>query len=202
MNGFSSNANSMTGTENKNLDIIYNRSLTTTNINSEFYNGVPKQDLLYLSGLNANVQQQIDALSSIANSGGGGAFLLYGESATGFDPTNNYGRHWVHGSGVVDYVGITVPTCTLVGISIQASTWPTSTATVVIEQNVSGQYSNVVITLSPSQNSNIVTGLSCAFAIGDTCTFRTFGGTGGGLIRMTAIFNTVGIVGQIGITPS
>ena len=93
MNGFSSNANSMTGTENKNLDIIYNRSLTTTNINSEFYNGVPKQDLLYLSGLNANVQQQIDALSSIANSGGGGAFLLYGESATGFDPTNNYGRH-------------------------------------------------------------------------------------------------------------
>ena len=134
MNGFSSNANSMTGTENKNLDIIYNRSLTTTNISSEFYNGVPKQDLLYISGLNANVQEQINSLNSNINSGGGGAFWIYGESSVGFDPTNNYGRHWVHGSGVVGYVGITVPTCTLVGISFQASTWPTNTATVVIEK--------------------------------------------------------------------
>ena len=36
MNGFRSNNNSMTGTENKNIDVIYNRSLTTTNINSDF----------------------------------------------------------------------------------------------------------------------------------------------------------------------
>ena len=73
MNGFTSNNNSMTGTENKNIDVIYNRSLTTTNINSGVYNGIPKQDLLYLSGLNANVQQQINALSTNINSGGGGA---------------------------------------------------------------------------------------------------------------------------------
>ena len=132
MNGFSSNANSMTGTENKNIDIIYNRSLTTTNINSEFYNGVPKQDILYLTGLHANVQEQINSLSSNINSGGGGAFLIYGESSVGFDPNNNYGRHWVHGSGIVGYVGVTVPTCTLVAISIVSVGWITSNATVVI----------------------------------------------------------------------
>ena len=76
MNGFTSNNNSMTGTENKNIDVIYNRSLTTTNINSDFYNGIPKQDLLYLSGLNANVQQQINSLSSNIKSDGGGAFII------------------------------------------------------------------------------------------------------------------------------
>ena len=74
MNGFSSNANSMTGTENKNIDVIYNRSLTTTNINSDFYNGVPKQDILYLTGLHANVQDQINSLSSNINSGAVGHF--------------------------------------------------------------------------------------------------------------------------------
>ena len=78
MNGFTSNNNSMTGTENKNIDVIYNRILTTTNINSDYYNGIPKQDLLYLSGLSAIVQQQINSLSSNINSGGGGAFLLFG----------------------------------------------------------------------------------------------------------------------------
>jgi hypothetical protein len=202
MNGFSSNNNSMTGTENKNIDTIYNRSLTTTSITSDFYNGIPKQDILYLSGLNANVQQQINALSSNINSGGGGAFLLYGESAVGFDPNNNYGRHWVHGSGVVGYIGITVPTCTLIGISIQASTWASSMATVVIEKNVGGQYSNAIITLATNQSSNIVTGLNAAFSIGDTCTFRTLSGSGGGLIRMTAIFNTVGVIGPTGLTPN
>jgi hypothetical protein len=132
MNGFTSNNNSMTGTENKNIDTIYNRRLTTTNITSDFYNGIPKQNILYLNNLNANVQQQINSLSTAINSGGGGAFLLYGESAVGFNPNNNYGRHWVHGSGVVGYIGITVPTCTLVGISIQASSWASSAATVVI----------------------------------------------------------------------
>ena len=166
MNGFTFNNNSMTGTENKNIDVIYNRSLTTTNITSDFYNGIPKQDLLYLSGLNANVQQQINSLSNNINSGGGGAFLLFGESATGFDPTNNFGRHWVHGSGVVGYIGLTVPTCTLIGIAIQASNWPTSTATVVIEKNVGGQYGNAVITLATNQSSNIINGLSAAFSIG------------------------------------
>ena len=60
MNGFSSNNNSMTGTENKNIDTIYNRSLTTTSITSDFYNGVPKKDILYLTGLHANVQGQIN----------------------------------------------------------------------------------------------------------------------------------------------
>ena len=51
--------------------------------------------------------------------------------------------------------------------------------TVVIEKNVGGQYGNAVITLSTNQSSNIITGLSAAFSIGDTCTFRTMGGSGG-----------------------
>ena len=144
-----------------------------------------------------NVQQKINSLSNNINSGGGGAFLLFGESATGFDPSNNYGRHWVHGSGVVGYIGLTVPTCTLIGIAIQASNWPTSTATVVIEKNVGGQYGNAVITLSTNQSSNIITGLSAAFSIGDTCTFRTMSGSGGGMIRMTAILILLGLLGLL-----
>ena len=34
----------------------------------------------------------------------------------------------------------------------------------------------------------IVTGLNSAFALGDSCTFRSYWRGGGGLIRMTAIF--------------
>ena len=141
-------------------------------------------------------------MSSNINSGGGGAFILYGESSVGFDPNNNYGRHWVHGSGVVGYVGVTVPTCTLIAISIQTLGWITSNATVVIEKNVGGQHLNAVINLSLYQQSNLVTGLNVAFSLGDTCTFRTYAGSGGGLIRMTAMFNTVGVIGQTGLTPT
>ena len=198
MNGFTSNNNSMTGTENKNIDVIYNRSLTTTNITSDYYNGIPKQDLLYLSGLNANVQQQINSLSTAISSGGGGAFCIYGESTVGIDGGNNYGRHWVHGSGVVGYVGITVSTCTLIAISIVSTGWVTGNSYIVIEKNMGGQYGNAAITLSTNQQSNLVTGLNCAFALGDTCTFRSYWGSGGGLIRMTAIFQTVGVIGATG----
>ena len=62
MNGFEANVYSMTGCENKNLSDIYNQTLTTTNIISDYYNGIPKQDLLYLSGLSDNVQNHIGPL--------------------------------------------------------------------------------------------------------------------------------------------
>ena len=45
MNGCEANVYSMTGCENKNLSDIYNQTLTTTNIISDYYNGIPKQDL-------------------------------------------------------------------------------------------------------------------------------------------------------------
>ena len=40
------------------------------------------------------------------------------------------------------------------------------------------------------------------FPLGDTCTFRTYTGSGGGLIRMAAIFNIVVVIGQTGLTPT
>ena len=131
MIGFSANSNSITGVSNANINVIESQSIT-----SSTYNGIPAQNILYLASLSSNVQQQINNITYSISNGGGGSFLVYGESSVGFDPTNNNGRHWVHGSGVVGYVGITVPTSILIGISVQALSYPTTAATVVIEKNV------------------------------------------------------------------
>ena len=205
MNGFEANVYSMTGCENKNLSDIYNQTLTTTNIISDYYNGIPKQDLLYLSGLSDNVQNQINAMSLqiVGGNGGGGSFILFGESNVGFNPLNNSGYHWVHGSGTIGYIGLTLPACILVGLSINCTIMPSSSVSVVIIKNLNNYASTVAtITLSTIQTTNTIMNLTSAFLLGETCTIKTNAGSGGGLVRLTAIFQTIGVTGDIGPTPN
>ena len=205
MNGFEANVYSMTGCENKNLSDIYNQTLTTTNIISDYYNGIPKQDLLYLSGLSDNVQNQINAMSLqiVGGSSGGGSFILFGESNVGFNPLNNSGYHWVHGSGTIGYIGLTLPACILVGLSINCTIMPSSSVSVVIIKNLNNYASTVAtITLSTIQTTNTIMNLTSSFLLGETCTIKTNAGSGGGLVRLTAIFQTIGVTGAIGPTPN
>ena len=88
MIGFSANSNSITGVSNANINVIESQSIT-----SSTYNGIPAQNILYLASLSSNVQQQINNITYSISNGGGGSFLVYGESSVGFDPTNNNGRH-------------------------------------------------------------------------------------------------------------
>ena len=205
MNGFEANVYSMTGCENKNLSDIYNQTLTTTNIISDYYNGIPKQDLLYLSGLSDNVQNQINAMSLqiVGGNGGGGSFILFGESNVGFNPLNNSGYHWVHGSGTIGYIGLTLPACILVGLSINCTIMPSSSVSVVIIKNLNNYASTTAtITLSTIQTTNTIMNLTSSFLLGETCTIKTNAGSGGGLVRLTAIFQTIGVTGDIGPTPN
>ena len=167
-------------------DISYSGNLN--NISSTTFN--------YLAGATSNIQNQINNLNSSLPVGGG-TFLIYSESA-GFNPSTNYGRHWAYGSGTIGYQGITVPDCNLVAIAITSSQNPSSDAYVVIEKNVGGQFANAAISLSTFQSSNLVSGLNCGFTLGDTCTFRTYSGSGGGTVHITAIFTTNGVVGATG----
>ena len=64
MIGFSANSNSITGFSNANFNYI-----KSDNINSSTYNGIPAQDILYLSGLTGNVQQQFNNINTTLNSG-------------------------------------------------------------------------------------------------------------------------------------
>ena len=205
MNGFEANVYSMTGCENKNLSDIYNQTLTSSNIISDYYNGIPKQDLLYLSGLSDNVQNQINAMSLqiVGGSGGGGSFILFGESNVGFNPLNNSGYHWVHGSGTIGYIGLTLPACILVGLSINCTIMPSSSVSVDIIKNLNNHASTTAtITLSTIQTTNTIMNLTSAFLLGETCTIKTNTGSGGGLVRLTAIFQTIGVTGAIGPTPN
>ena len=195
----------MTGCENKNLSDIYNQTLTTTNIISDYYNGIPKQDLLYLSGLSDNVQNQINAMSLqiVGGNSGGGSFILFGESNVGFNPLNNSGYHWVHGSKTIGCIGLTLPACILVGLSINCTIMPSSSVSVVIIKNLNNYASTTAtITLSTIQTTNTIMNLTSAFLLGETCTIKTNAGSGGGLVRLTAIFQTIGVTGDIGPTPN
>lgn len=180
------------------LNVISADTIFSNDINyTGNLNNISATTFNYLAGTTSNLQNQINNLNSSLPVGGG-TFLIYSESS-GFNPSTNYGRHWTYGSGSIGYQGISVPDCNLVSIAITSSQNPSSDAYVVIEKNVGGQFANAAISLSTSQSSNLVSGLNCGFALGDTCTFRTYSGSGGGTVHITAIFTTNGVIGPQGI---
>ena len=143
------------------------------------------------------------SLQIVAGMGGGGSFILFGESNIGFNPLNNSGYHWVHGSGTIGYIGLTLPACILVGLSINCTIMPSSSVSVDIVKNLNNHpATTATITLSTIQTTNTIMNLTSAFLLGETCTIKTNTGSGGGLVRLTAIFQTIGVTGAIGPTPN
>ena len=141
MIGFSANSNSITGVSNANINVI-----KSDNITSSTYNGIPAQDILYLSNLTGNVQQQFNNINTTLDSGGHIATLTIGTVTdlpngtapiVTVDPTStttnkilNFGlERGMNGTNGIDGINGIKPTFT-VGIVTDLASGTTPTATI------------------------------------------------------------------------
>ncbi|NDB61440.1 collagen-like protein, partial [bacterium] len=65
---------------------INSTNITTNGISSDFYSGIPEQNILYLLGSTSNIQTQID---NITNVGGPGGFFVLSALSVSVAPTIN-----------------------------------------------------------------------------------------------------------------
>ena len=178
------------------IDTLNSTLINTTNILSEFYSGVPKQNLLYLTGSTSNIQQQIN---NIVNTGGnGGFFLIIAENTCGFSTSLNSGYNWSFGASGQSLSAIQLPACDLVNIYLSVNIAPTinSTVTIYINNISSGQSITI---LAGELNAQLQ--LTYAINANDIINFKTTAGNAiASINRISCIFASNGVIGSQGPT--
>jgi hypothetical protein len=180
---------------------INSTNITTNGISSDFYSGIPEQNILYLLGTSSNIQQQID---NITNTGGpGGFFVLSAENTIGFNTVTNGGQNWSFGAGGQSLADIILPQCTLQTLYLSVSIAPTINSTVQLYIN--DIFSGISITILAGALSAILTPVSYAVTANTFLNFRTSVGNAiASVNRISAIFasnGVIGPVGEVGATP-
>ncbi len=195
MDGFNmGHEKTLSGLDEVNCDTLY----------SSTYNGVDKQNIIYINGLQSNCQNQINNLqnqiSNITSTStpGGGYFNIWYETYGGFN-TSLY--QWSMGANGQTPSAMNMPimtTCKLTNAYVICQSTPASTARVDIFVNSSAVYSMLNITnagltsFTPNLNINS----------GDLLNLKTITGSGGGIIRVYLCFTCVGVKGADGVTPA
>ena len=175
------------------------------NINCKSINGITSTEINTLDGINSNIQNQLNSINATINNGGG-FFHIYGESPS-ISTIINSGYNWDFGSGSHSNKGIVIGCdCNIYSIGITSSSYPTNNTTVRIMKstdNVTYTDTGLNINLSTSQTYNSSsTNLNYFIAKGTIINFQTTSGSGSGICRMSVCFNSLGVVGQTGVTPS
>ncbi len=206
-NGFTTNYNTINGLHDINADSITASSANIlNNISASSFNGVDKQNILFIDGMSANCQTQINSLqsqiSSISSTSttGGGYFNIWFESNGGFNLTNPY--QWAMGANNQTTGSFALPlafACTLNKAYWRSAGTPTTAGTIVIEKNGTTAY-----TMSNLNSSGTIISFSTniAFSAGDTINIKTTAGAGGGNMRVFLALSTAGIKGADGISPA
>ncbi len=179
--------------------------VTCDNINSTTYNGIDKQNIIYINNLQSNAQNQINNLqaqiSAITSSTApaGGYFTIWFESNGGFTISTPY--QWSMGGNNKTTNDEPIPIVLSAKLSyafIHCSSAPTSSGRVDIMVNGNSVYqmSNItnvgMTTFQPNLTINSM----------DQINAKTILGAGGGNMRIILCFNTTGIKGADGISPS
>ncbi len=195
MDGFNTgHEKTLSGLDEVNCDTLY----------SSTYNGVDKQNIIYINGLQSNCQNQINNLqnqiSNITSTAtpGGGYFQIWYETYGGFNIST---YQWCMGASGQTPNAMNMPimtTCKLTNAYVICQSTPASTARIDIFVNSSAVYSMLNITnaglTSFTPNLNINTG--------DLLNLKTITGSGGGIIRVYLCFTCVGVKGADGVTPA
>jgi hypothetical protein len=166
------------------------------NIYSTYYETVPAQDIDYLAGLTSNVQQQINNLTSSTTTGG--YFLLWAETPAGYS-TSSSGYQWSYGSAGTNSTNVPIVmgfSCNLIYFNVRSSAIPTTNASIQIIKNGSVIYTVSGINATSFSVNLSASGLS--FVASDTISIATSAGAGGGLIRVSLSFSSLGVVGATG----
>ena len=149
-----------------------------------------------------NIQTQINNITSTATSGGG-YFTVVCERV-GYGTLNS---PFGFGAGNYNTTEIVLPTCTLTGSRITASTAPT-TGTTFFSFFKNGVGTGVSNSLAVNQTGNTVLTHNLAFTAGDT--FKIYASTSGGFgtsnatvqLRINMLFSTAGVKGADGVSPT
>jgi len=190
------------------LNSIYADTLTAESITvSNNLNGITPSQLSYVDPT-SSIQTQLNYLKTqTLSTNGGGTFMVYAELNGALNSSNSTCFQWSFGGGGVTsssqplglYVGAS---CNLISLYLNFNTYPNSNVTIACLQNNS---TIQTISVTTSQLTSNITGLSYSFNPGDYINFRTISGTGTVVGRICATFTTNGVVGpqgNIGLTPN
>lgn len=157
------------------------------------------QDIALFTGIDANIQTQIDNINTQISGGysGGGNFTMVCQQNTGYTPSN----YWTFGQGGATTVYNPV-ICnfeyTATRIYFTTTTTPTTGATVQLRKN---NTSIASFTLG-TNTSFLTTAFSYTFTSTDELSIFTTAGAGGGVVRAVISCATNGVIGPAGTTPS
>ena len=163
---------------------------------ADYYNGLPKDNLLYLTGSTSNIQQQIN---NIVNTGGnGGFFVLVAENTCGFNTTLNSGYNWSFGASGQSTSAIQLPACDLINLFLSVNIAPTINSTVdTFINNININQSFII--LAGQLTSQLQ--LSYAINANDKINFKTTAGNSiSSVNRISCIFASNGVIGSQGAT--
>lgn len=178
------------------ITTINSSLINASSIVSNYYNGLPNQNLLYLTGSTSNIQQQID---NIVNTGGnGGFFVLVAENTCGFNTALNSGYNWSFGASGQSTGAIQLPSCDLINLFLSVNIAPTINSTVDIFINNLNINQSFII-LAGQLTSQLQ--LSYAINANDKINFKTTAGNAiASVNRISCIFASNGVVGSQGAT--
>ena len=185
------NLNTLTSTQ------INATNITTTGISSDFYSGVPQQNILYLLGSTSNIQDQID---NIVEAGGdGGFFVVSAETVLGFDTVTNGGQNFSFGAAGQSLGDIILPSCKLQTLYLSVSIAPTITS--VVQLFINNVFTGISITIFSGELSSLLTPIAYTISPNSLLNFRTFTGNAiASVNRISAIFSSNGVIGPVGPT--
>jgi uncharacterized protein (DUF736 family) len=174
---------------------INSTNILTAGITSDFYSGIPQQNILYLLGSTSNIQEQID---NIVEAGGdGGFFVVSAENTCGFSTTLNNGQNWSFGAGGQSLGDIILPSCKLQTLYLSVSIAPTITS--VVQVYLNDVFTGISITIFAGELSSLLTPISYIIPANSLLNFRTFSGNAiASVNRISAIFSSNGVIGPVG----
>ena len=144
INGYHANVYSTNGLSTINADVIQSTSISCDTFLD--------QSSSLFTGVSSNLQNQINSISGIISSGGGGYFSIYATQNTGFSTSL---RYWGYSSG--SNLSVNVPLIFSYGFKVTSITFswqttPTTAGIVQLYKNNTNVYEMTSITSSGANN--------------------------------------------------